>query len=185
MEHKTRLRNLQLLFHTARVDRVNDDRTLGELFFVQLCFSIFPLFKGNITSLVQDKTMFSPVWIFGKKTSPVEKQMENNHFHKCRSTETNYRHNSVDLNPEWTRTQDSDMRNKDWKCLEMLSLFSLTHKHTQRNVVPNRAAQGALMSVPPGMLSSPFPPFYSSLSIPLSFFLLFSSQFLTAGRRTW
>ncbi len=58
----------------------------------------------------------------------------------------------------------------------MLPLFSLkyTRKYTQRNVVPNRAAQGALMSVFLGMLSSPLPPLYSSLSIPLSFFLLFS-----------
>jgi len=107
------------------------------------------------------------------------KQMQ---FHKCRrNAETNYTHNSVALSPEWTRTQDSDM-NKDWKWLEMLPLFSLTHTHRERNVVPNRAAQGALMLAPLGMLSFLFPPLYSSLPIPLSFFLLFSSQFLTAGR---
>lgn len=34
------------------------------------------------------------------------------------------------LNPEWTRTQDSDM-NKDWKWLEMLPLFSLRHTNRE------------------------------------------------------
>lgn len=124
-------------------------------------------FKGNITEKSRSGWVFSLVWTFEKK------QMVNNNFHKYRSNaETNYKHNSAGLNPEWTRTQDSDM-NKDWKWLEMLPQFSL--RHTQRNVVPNRAAQGALMSASLGMLSFLFPPLYSSLSIPFSFFLLFSS----------
>ncbi len=77
------------------------------------------------------------------------------------------------------------MRNKDWNGWKCCHCFlSTTHANTQRNVVPNRAAQGALMSVSLGMLSSPLPPLYSSLSLPLSFFLLFSLQFLTAGRST-